>query len=128
MYKAIGDRLNLSQFIAQIDTDGNEIIDATEATTPDIVTKMAFYDANKDGVVDINDDILQRPYDTLLIEKWYDCGDAGNNRFGFEGNLDDAGSNIEYTCVEVDGRPVKLIYDQVSTNRSGKCVTPNSLA
>ncbi len=114
IYKAIGDRLNLSQFIAEKDANGDGIIDTSEAT----ITEIKFYDASKDGVVDLNDDILQKPYDTLLIEEWYDCGDSSVTRPGFEGNLDDAGSNIEYTCVEVDGRPVKLIYNNITTDRS----------
>ena len=116
VYKAIGNRLNLSQFIALKDTinvDG--IVDSSEATAAEI----SFYDASGDGIVDFNDDILQRPYETLLVEEWYDCGDENVNQGDqFEGNLDDSGSNIEYTCVEVDGRPVKLVYDTINRGRS----------
>lgn len=84
------------------------------------ISQFQFYDADNDGRVGIEDDILQKPYDTLLIEEWYDCGGGPtvNQADGFEGDLDDAGSNIEYTCVEVDGRPVKLVYDEINTNRS----------
>ena len=145
VYKAIGDRLNLSQFIAEhnitgppicllgpvsctkpvitrdvdLDGDGNIDNDELEAT----INEIDFYDANSDGKVDIDDDILQRPYDTLLIEEWYDCGDTTVGRDGFEGDLSDPlGSSpdpiIGYTCVEVDGRPVKLVYDDIDTNRS----------
>ena len=67
----------------------------------------------------IADDLLQRPYDTLGVDEWFDCGDINNNRGGFEGDLDEAiGSNIEYTCVEVDGRPIRLVYDDIDTDRS----------
>ena len=67
----------------------------------------------------IADDLLQRPYDTLGVDEWFDCGDTSNNRSGFEGDLDEAiGSNIEYTCVEVDGRPIRLVYDDIDTDRS----------
>ena len=140
VYKAIGDRLNLNQFITKNDTappgcttlcvDGRVTrdIDINNDANIDFrdyeaeAKKIAFYDANKDGRVDINDDILQKPYDTLLTEEWYDCGSGQNsasNRDGFDGDLDDAISDqIGYTCVEVDGRPVKLVYDDVDTDRS----------
>lgn len=86
------------------------------------IPQSEFYDANQDDVIDANDDILQRPYDTLLIEEWYDCG-SGTGRPGFEGDLNDPSAsssdpNIGYTCVEVDGRPVKLVYDDIDTDRS----------
>ena len=73
----------------------------------------------------VHGDLLQEPYDTINIETWFDCGDTSGgstvNRGGnFEGGLDAPGStsNIEYTCVEVDGRPVKLVYDDVNIHRS----------
>ena len=117
VYKAIGNRLNLTQFIAAKDSNGDGVVDGTD--TGVTTAEISFYDASGNGVVDIDDDILQRPYDTVLIEEWYDCGDTGLNRGDeFEGDLDDSGSNVEYTCVEVDGRPVKLVYDNINTDRS----------
>lgn len=119
VYKAIGNRLNLSQFIAAKDSNGDGVVDSSD--TGVLATEINFYDASGDGVVDIiDDDILQKPYDTILIEEWYDCGGGStvNQDGGFEGNLDGADSNIEYTCVEVDGRPVKLVYDTINRDRS----------
>ena len=69
------------------------------------------------GTATLDDDLLQRPYDTLTVDEWYGCdgGSGTNTASGFEG---DFGSGIEYTCVEVDGRPIKLVYDDISTDRS----------
>ena len=123
VYKAIGNRLNLSQFIALRDNDGNGYVDISDAMPPQLTVaeleaEISFYDASGDGAVDFHDDILQRPYETLLVEEWYDCGDVNINQADqFEGDLDGSES-IEYTCVEVDGRPVKLVYDTINTNRS----------
>lgn len=60
-------------------------------------------------------DLLQKPYDTLNVEEWFDCGDPTQGASDYQGDLD---NNIQYTCIEVDGRPVKLVYDDVNTDRS----------